>query len=284
MSQMIAARHIDTAPRPSAALGERTTCPDKSEAAAFALLKHLRSETSTCEQLATVSRYRNSDSQAGLRLMLALRHHAAKHAPTAQPAPRPLLPPPSPAHAGRATLVLDLDETLVHTELADAGPPRPDSHSLELLVDGALRRVAVALRPGVPAFLVAVSRLFELVVFTASHQSYAQAVLALLDPDGGLFAGCVCRDACTWYGAGLYVKDLTLLGRDMARVVLVDNSPAVFALHPHNGAPIPSWYRSRADRELAGLMPLLRVLAAVPDVRPVLARYFRLCERVPLRG
>ncbi len=92
-----------------------------------------------------------------------------------------LLPKQSSDMAGRKLLVLDLDETLVHSSFK----PVPNSdYTLEIGVDGTLYNVYVLKRPGVDEFLERVSQCYEVVVFTASLPQYANPLLDLLDPKG----------------------------------------------------------------------------------------------------
>lgn len=81
---------------------------------------------------------------------------------------------------------------------------------------------------------------------------------------------------------GTYVKDLSILGRPIERTLIVDNTPQAYGFHVDNAVPITSWYDDPADRELTDLLALMDEVAAAPDVRPVLARWFRLTERVHL--
>ena len=202
---------------------------------------------------------------------------------TSPPAPRPpgppLLGPQAPAHAGRPTLVLDLDHTLVRSvalHVAGSGRgagARPGRVVLPRLpgTDPGAPLTAFDARPGLPAFLAAASSLFEVVVFTAGARSYADPVLDALDPAGTLFAARLYRDACIRVapapaararleraaaasasppssfrppppGGAWVMKDLAALGRPLARTLLVDNTPTVFGYQPGNGIPIPSWH------------------------------------------
>lgn len=70
---------------------------------------------------------------------------------------------------------------------------------------------------------------FEIVVFTASKQVYADRVIDYLDPQGTLVQHRVYRDHCVEWQCN-YLKDLAVLGRDLARTAIVDNSPLAFSL------------------------------------------------------
>jgi TFIIF-interacting CTD phosphatase-like protein len=67
-------------------------------------------------------------------------------------------------------------------------------------------------------------------VFTASVPEYANVVLKLLDPKKQYIKHRLYRDQCTHIG-DTYVKDLSLLGRDLANVVIIDNMAECFAYH-----------------------------------------------------
>ncbi|CAN0529294.1 unnamed protein product, partial [Laminaria digitata] len=79
-----------------------------------------------------------------------------------------------------------------------------------------------------------------LVIWTASGQAYADAILDLLDPAGTLFAKRLYREACLRH-RGLCVKDLRRLGRPMNTVLLMDNYVYSFGLNLDNGVPISPW-------------------------------------------
>ncbi|CAM9925670.1 unnamed protein product, partial [Discosporangium mesarthrocarpum] len=74
-------------------------------------------------------------------------------------------------------LVLDLDETLVHSSFK---PISGADFTLEIDVDGAYYQVFVMKRPGAEAFLQRVARLYEVIVFTASLPQYANPLLDLV--------------------------------------------------------------------------------------------------------
>lgn len=173
-----------------------------------------------------------------------------------------LLTPRTPENRHKKTLVLDLDETLVHSSFKPV--PNPD-FIVPITIDGNVHQVYVMKRPGVDEFMQKVCQKYEVVLFTASLSKYANPLLDILDPantiDYRLF-----REACVMH-CGTYVKDMSLLGRKLRSTIIVDNSPQSYSFHPSNAVPIDSWFDDRSDRQLYDLLPLLSYLADVHDVR-----------------
>ncbi|KAH7615618.1 hypothetical protein Ndes2526B_g09636 [Nannochloris sp. 'desiccata'] len=176
----------------------------------------------------------------------------------------------------RKTLVLDLDETLVHSTLD--GDCTPD-FTFAVQMGPARHMVAVRMRPHLHTFLNRVAELFEVVVFTASQQIYAEQLLDIIDPGQKCIKHRVYRDSCVLW-EGNYLKDLTVLGRDLSHTLIVDNSPQAFGFQLANGVPIESWYDDDEDTELLKLIPFLEQVAAATDVRPHIEQTFRLRELV----
>ncbi|CAI7929000.1 unnamed protein product, partial [Closterium sp. NIES-54] len=139
------------------------------------------------------------------------------------PENRPCILPPRKADAPPVTLVLDLDETLVHSTMDFC--PFSD-FNFPVLLNSHTHMVHVRKRPHVETFLQKVAELFEVVVFTASQGIYADKLLDIMDPKTELVRHRIFRESCV-YIEGNYVKDLSVLGRDLSKVVIVDNSPQV---------------------------------------------------------
>ncbi|KAH7890805.1 HAD-like domain-containing protein [Phlebopus sp. FC_14] len=179
--------------------------------------------------------------------------------------PRPLLPPIASAHTGRKCLVLDLDETLIHTTFE----PTPMT---EFLVPVRIERqweiACVNKRPGVDNFLKKMGEIYEVVVFTASLSDYASPVIDKLDVHR-VISHRLFRESC-YRHKGNYVKDLSRLGRPMAEIVLVDNNPSSYYFQPKNGVSVKTWTSNPADRELDSLCDFLTEISGVSDVRDVL--------------
>lgn len=168
------------------------------------------------------------------------------------------------------TLVLDLDETLVHSSLEHC-----DDADFTFSVFTSLKEhtVYVKQRPYLRPFLETVSEMFHIVVFTASQSIYAKQLLDILDPDGKIISGRAYRESCIFADGG-YTKDLTVLGVDLSKIVIIDNSPQVFRLQVNNGIPIKSWFDDPSDCALLTLLPFLETLVDAEDVRPIIANRF----------
>ncbi|KAI8344014.1 HAD-like domain-containing protein [Chlamydoabsidia padenii] len=171
-----------------------------------------------------------------------------------------LLAPISKQDKGRKCLVLDLDETLVHSSFKIT--PRAD-FVVPVEIDGSFHNVFVLKRPGVDAFMKRMGELYEIVVFTASLSKYADPVLDTFDIHRAVRHR-LFRESCFYY-KGTYVKDLSQLGRQLDQVIILDNSPASYLFHTANAVPVSSWFNDPHDSELVDLIPFLEDLAASPD-------------------
>ncbi|KAJ3097423.1 hypothetical protein HDU96_000388 [Phlyctochytrium bullatum] len=177
-----------------------------------------------------------------------------------------LLPPLAPEDNGKKCLVLDLDETLVHSSFKAV--PNSD-FIIPVEIDGQIHNVYVLKRPGVDIFLQRLGKQFEVVVFTASLSKYADPVLDMLDKHR-VVKHRLFRESCLHH-KGNYVKDLGQLGRDLKDVIILDNSPASYIFHPTNAVPISSWFNDPNDTELLDLIPFLEDLKLVDNVMTVLS-------------
>ncbi|PWA61213.1 haloacid dehalogenase-like hydrolase (HAD) superfamily protein [Artemisia annua] len=152
------------------------------------------------------------------------------------------------------TVVLDLDETLVHSVLANGLPP-PGGYDFVVrpLLDGERVTFYVVKRPFVDEFLEFLSvNGFEIVVFTAGIEEYAALVLEKLDKKG-VISHKLYRASCKECD-GRFVKDLSGLGRDLKRAVIVDDNPNSYSLQPENAIPIRPFVDDFGDVELKKLM------------------------------
>jgi len=180
-----------------------------------------------------------------------------------------LLPPISPRKEGTKCLVLDLDETLVHSSFK---PVDRCDFIVPVEIEGRVHQVYVAKRPFVDDFMKRMGELYEIVVFTASLAKYADPVLDLLDVhkvvDHRLF-----RESCSCF-KGSYVKDMGRMGRELNKIMILDNSPHSYAFNPENAIPCESWFNDYEDTELRELTGIFEQLAdpAVDDVMVALEK------------
>jgi len=174
-----------------------------------------------------------------------------------------LLPPQTTKQKAKKCLILDLDETLVHSSFHSVDC----DFEIPVDIEGIVRTIYVAKRPHVDEFMKVCGELFEVVVFTASLAKYADPLLDLLDIhkviDHRLF-----RESCTPHN-GIYVKDLFRIGRPLNQIIIIDNSPHSYAFNPQNAIPCESWFDDRSDTELLVLLEILRRIAA-PSIEDVI--------------
>lgn len=193
-------------------------------------------------------------------------HNYTNVAPPAGPQ-RHLLPAITHRDMHKKCMVIDLDETLVHSSF------KPISNAdfiVPVEIDGTIHQVYVLKRPYVDDFLQKMGELYECILFTASLAKYADPVANLLDK-WGVFRGRLFRESCVFH-RGNYVKDLSRLGRDLHKVVIMDNSPASYIFHPYNAVPVSSWFDDMSDSELIELVPFLETLSKVDNVYEVLRK------------
>ncbi|KAM0715690.1 hypothetical protein Q7P37_009190 [Cladosporium fusiforme] len=201
--------------------------------------------------------------------------------------PRPLIPRRQPSYAmsystaaPKKTLIIDLDETLIHS-MAKGGR-MSQGHMVEVRLGGPVSSSGVSLGPGVPIlyyvherpgcheFLRKVCKWYNLIVFTASVQEYADPVIDWLERERKYFSGRYYRQHCTFRN-GAYIKDLAQVEPDLSRVMILDNSPMSYIFHEDNAIPIEGWISDPTDHELLHLVPLFEGLQYVTDVRALLA-------------
>jgi CTD small phosphatase-like protein 2 len=155
------------------------------------------------------------------------------------------------------TLVLDLDETLI-------------SFRFNKTYKGILKK-----RPGLLKFLNDVGTKYELVIFTAGTHEYADPLLDIIEKNKKIFAKRLYRQH-TVFVDNIFVKDLTKLGRDLSKIIIIDNMPQNFILQKENGIFIKNYFgQEDDDMALLDLIPILLKIASNPnnDVRKELKKY-----------
>ncbi|CAJ0931833.1 unnamed protein product, partial [Mesorhabditis belari] len=176
----------------------------------------------------------------------------------------------------RKILVLDLDETLIHSHHDGVirpmvKPGTPPDFTIRVEIDRHPVRFSVHARPHVDYFLQIVSQWFDLVVFTASMEVYGSHVADRLDKGRGMFKRRYFRQHCTMDYGG-YTKDLSAIHSDLSSIFILDNSPGAYRNFPQNAIPIQSWFSDPSDTALLALLPFLDALRFTTDVRSILSR------------
>ncbi|KAF7858643.1 hypothetical protein EAF04_009243 [Stromatinia cepivora] len=206
--------------------------------------------------------------------------------PRAPAPPRPLIPRRQPSYTldppvgklTQKTLVLDLDETLIHSMIH--GGRMSAGHMVEVQITNFVGTGGVGpqhpilyyvnKRPYCDDFLRRVCKWYNLVVFTASLQDYADPVIDWLEQERKFFSARYYRQHCTFRN-GAYIKDLSSVEPDLSKVMILDNSPTSYLFHQDNAIPIEGWINDPTDNDLLHLVPLLEGLQYVTDVRAFLA-------------
>lgn len=170
----------------------------------------------------------------------------------------------------RKTIFLDLDETLVHSK--SDPPPKKFDFIVQPLINSERMNFYVLKRPGVDRFLRTISERFEVVVFTAGMKEYASLVLDRLDPKGAMISHRLYRDSCRQMD-GNFVKDLSRTGRDLQRVVIVDDNPNAYGLQPENAMPIIPFIDNLGDAELGKLIKFFEGCQGFDDMREAAKLY-----------
>ena len=171
----------------------------------------------------------------------------------------------------KKTLILDLDETLVHSGFTPFS--RKSDLMLTINFDGENRLLYVLKRPYVDEFLRELSNLYEIIIFTASIPEYANPVLDLLDKHKCIKYR-LFREHCV-FDNGIYIKDLKIFDRKINNMIIIDNNPLSYDNNVENGIPILSWYEDTNDNELMKLIPILKYMANndIIDVRTIINKF-----------
>lgn len=176
--------------------------------------------------------------------------------------------------------IFDLDETLVHCKAKDI-------NSMQNIIEVTLPsrkkgKIGVNVRPNWKTALDKIKEKYIIVVYTASHQSYADAVLDFMDPSNKYFSYRLYRNNCTsvkYEGKEIYIKDLSIFkGIDLKDIVIIDNSVVSFAYHLYNGLPVLPYYDSENDSELLLLACYLNYIAQYKDLREANKKFVKIDE------
>ncbi|CAD8176662.1 unnamed protein product [Paramecium pentaurelia] len=187
--------------------------------------------------------------------------------------PKPLILPKDPKDSRKYTLLLDLDETLVHCSL-DVRLPCDKKLNIKLSPSEILQ-VGLTIRPGLQNMLENLQPHFEIIIFTASHAQYAKKIVEYIDPKK-IISYVLSREHCCFTSLGQYIKDLSIIkNRSLSKIILVDNSAYSYYYQIDNGVPIIPFYDNKQDKQLTLLTKYLIGLLDYQDIREYNQKYLK---------
>ena len=200
----------------------------------------------------------------------------------------------------KKVLVIDLDETLIHTSFDKVENP-----DLKIQLDSNIKKnnlnnnnnnnnndipssksveAYIRIRPGVDLFLSQMSKYYDIYVYSASSKNYLNTIIKNIDKNN-IIKQCYCREDCIIYVEDYeidfdkpnnkynYIKDLKKINKELRNIVFIDNNTISFKLQEKNGIPIKSWYDDYEDLELYKLIPILKNLSGFYDVRVEISKF-----------
>jgi Dullard-like phosphatase family protein len=179
-----------------------------------------------------------------------------------------------PGTANSYTLLVDMDETLIHSEEWKSGVKYDEVIEITNPM-GMKEKIGVFVRPYCLEFLQRMAQRFEIVVYTAAREDYASQVIDRLDPSGKLINGRLYRQHCSNAGGSL-VKDFRVIAnRKRENILLIDNLIYSFAADMKQGIHIKSYISGRDDYELEYLANVLDKLESGQSISKFVETYFR---------
>ena len=155
------------------------------------------------------------------------------------------------------TLILDLDETLIHFKV-----------NKNFSDEGVLK-----LRPGVGTFLEIIKEYYEIILFTEASEAYTELIMEAFNKNE-FFEYKLYRQHTIIIGED-FVKDLQRIGRPLDSIIIVDNFAQNFRMQKNNGILIKPFYgEDQNDQALIDLIPILINIAKDNiDTRNGLVKY-----------
>lgn len=149
------------------------------------------------------------------------------------------------------TLILDLDETLVHVERINQQINNNSNYNSN-------DQKVINLRPGLFSFLNSVKPYYEIISFSTASKNYADNIVKKIETNQKYFDYNLYRDHTTLYGKE-YIKDISKIGRNIKEIIIVDNLEKNFKLNQDNGIKIAPYFGeiSADDTKLFELQKLL---------------------------
>ena len=149
------------------------------------------------------------------------------------------------------TLILELDDILINLKYDDLG------------------RGILKFRPNLFLFLNEIKKIFEIIIFTIGIKEYVEPIINIIEKDKKYFDKILYREYLTLINDD-FVKDLSKLGRDLSKVIIIDSLPQSFKLQKENAILIKTFDgENKNDCKLKELIPILKKVTSnhINDVR-----------------
>ena len=186
-------------------------------------------------------------------------------------------------NSNKKLLILDLDETLIYSDIDYSLKDKIDKYDTILFFDNEEEKnipIPLIIRPGLFEFLEYVSKEFDLIIFTASEQDYADTIINYIEKDKKYFKMRLYRDDCIFIEPGLYIKDLRIFYgyKNLEDIIILDNSLFSFANQLNNGILITSFYSDKNDTFLINIKDYLDYIKDEKDIRKINKENFKFEE------
>jgi CTD small phosphatase-like protein 2 len=183
----------------------------------------------------------------------------------------PYLPPIDDKY--KYTLVLDMDETLIHFLYKNKA--NNNILKFNMIEQNDIMQLGMfLLRPYAKMFFEKLKKLYEIIIFTNGTKEYCDRILEIIDPNLEYIKFRLYRKHSINKNNDNYLKDLSLLGRDLSKIIIIDDLAKNYKLQQDNGLPISSWKGDVNDTALKDLIPILIKIVEndVDDVRKIIVK------------
>ncbi len=171
--------------------------------------------------------------------------------------------------SNKPLLILDLDETLIHSDL-DMKWSAHDSYIKT--EDESI--IPINIRPYLYEFLEFCNIHFDIIIYTASCKDYADPVINFIEKDKIYFKYRFYREHCISYGSFL-LKDISVFEKPLNQTLIIDNNLFSFAHYLKNGILISSYYNESNDLDLVSLMEFFnQSIIGKEDIRDEIEKTF----------
>ncbi|KAL4191849.1 hypothetical protein AMTRI_Chr06g191110 [Amborella trichopoda] len=191
----------------------------------------------------------------------------------------PLLPlqdlPPKP------TVFLDLDETLIKSfntqpptfdfKVQVLRPPRMPEKIYKFQSFLGRMTYYISRRPGIDELLSFLHGKYEIVIFTASTKEYADPIIDKIDKYR-VISYRLYRNSCKIVD-GKCIKDLSRTGRNIKRLIIIDDKLSSFSLQKNNGIQVSAFVGDPGDKGLLQLLKFFEIAVDFEDMREAATCY-----------